>query len=577
MKKKHYVMDGKKQSSIIYIPLMLAICIITLLLVVPVSADSISYSAGTPQAVWGVQESGFYIYYNQSLNHTVSLTYTTIGYPYPGGSSGTGHFTLDLYDGINKIGSNLGSGAVHWTSTCDNDPPHDNNYCDVTLRVDSLTWNDASIFAVDPSYLDSAKILYWVQADDLQHGTDYSTFPPQIGGVMGAVPDINRPWYFFQEGNGNYNYEYSSNAALIPICSFTAAPTSGQSPLLVTFTDTSLNNPTSFNWNITDSSTGVPVLLSSAPVWQNFVNGANKQFDINFTASNAYGSCNLFSPQYLHTTTANLIILNLDVRDALSGNLIAGSSVGIYNATSNIWRNTTAPTGLVYYDSSDVTPQIPLSIGQNVTLAAGAYGYSDASTIVIIPYNGYTATLNLMPKTAVNATGTFWLTVNVIKNEDGLPLNSAVVQVLSGGNSYQQYTNSAGTTTFQNITSGYTFSVTAFAQAYTAQTKILPKDADFINVSFSLVRIGGTPVTTPVSPAPTETPTPIYTNPATGQQISAPEGQATDVFARLAAALGGWASLAIGIVEITLLWMLVYAITGGDIINKIMRRGRGKK
>lgn len=357
-------------------------------------------------------------------------------------------------------------------------------------------------------------------------------------------------------------------------CSFTALPHSGASPLSITFADTSTGSPTSWDWLIKNNSTGFTEQIHSTFQSSSATLHNPDTYNINFTATNAYHSCSIFYPNYFTVTNPGAITINVLAYDAISHNAISGATVGIQNVTSNIWKNATAPTGSYTFISSDGTSAIPLSIGQTLYAGATATGYTENGHAFSIPYSGYSTSIALMPITAVNATGTFWLTVTVTKNEDGLPLNSAVVQVLSGGNSYQHYTGSNGMTTFQNITSGYTFSVTAFAQAYQAQTKVLPKDADFMNTSFSLVRMGATPVTTPVSPTPTGTPTPIYTNPA-GQIISAPEGQAADVFARIAAALSGWAGLAIGIVELTLLWMLVYAVTGGDIINKIMKRGRG--
>lgn len=269
------------------------------------------------------------------------------------------------------------------------------------------------------------------------------------------------------------------------------------------------------------------------------------------------------------------VYLDLDVFDAISHNYISMATVGIQNSTSGVWTYRNAATGYARFDTTDGVLLLPLSIGQTVSVYASATGYTSANNTITIPYSGYTTQLNLLPSYAVNATGTFWLTVSVVKNEDGTPLNSAVVQVLSGGNSYQQYTVDNGVTTFQNISSGATFSVTAFAQAYAGQTKVLPKDADFMNTSFSLVHIGGTYATTPATPATTATVAVAYTNTA-GQPISASEGQVYDFFASVAAELYGWGLMARAVVTITLLWMVVYAITGGKILDKLMRRGRGR-
>jgi PKD repeat protein len=371
-----------------------------------------------------------------------------------------------------------------------------------------------------------------------------------------------------------------SVASVAPICSFTATPTSGSSPLDVSFTDTSANAPLSWDWMIksnTSSETTHSTLQNAFATL--YTTGYH---DVNFTATNSGGSCNLFVPNSLVVSPPVTTTLTLDVVDAVTHSTISGASVGLENTTSLAWTNGTAATGSYTFSTSDGTLALPLYVGQTVTLAASAYGYNSGVSTITIPYSGYSTSIALMPVAAVNATGTFWLTVKVVKNEDGTPLNSAIVQVLSGGNSYQQYTGDDGYTTFQNITSSTSFSVTAFHQAYAAQTKVLPVTANFMNVSFSLVRMGATPVTTPKTPVPTGTPAPIITDPSTGKPyvdpqgnpVSGDEANAFAAFGKLSAALGTFFDIGIGIIMIWLLWVLVYEITGGKVIEKLIRRGR---
>lgn len=389
---------------------------------------------------------------------------------------------------------------------------------------------------------------------------------------------------------GNYIYvpyaswQYKEPALPTPpTCTYNAYPLTGVAPLDVAFTDTSGNVPTSWDWLIKTNGTSSDTTHSTLQNAFATLHYA-AAYDVTFNATNSFGTCSRFDPNSLNVlgSPAGSVTFDLYAVDAITHNAISGSTLSIQNLTSNSWKNVTSPSGSVTFTSSDGAANLPLSIGQVLNTAATAYGYKENNVTISIPYSGYSSSIALMPNTAVNATGTFWLTVKVTKNEDGTPLSGAIVQVISGGNNYQTSTYSDGVVTLQNITASTTFSVTAFAQAYAAQTKVLPVTADFMNVSFSLVRIGATPVATPKTPVPTGTPAPIITDPSTGKpyvdshgnQVSAPEGNALDAFAKLSAALGAFFSIGISIILMWLMWVLVYEITGGKVLDKLMRRGR---
>ncbi len=89
-----------------------------------------------------------------------------------------------------------------------------------------------------------------------------------------------------------------------PVCSFTASPTSGASPLTVTFNDTSTNAPTMWQWIVAENSTGYTVTTSTLKDWIGVINGQNKIFDVYLNAANGFGSCTAFAPNYLITTGA---------------------------------------------------------------------------------------------------------------------------------------------------------------------------------------------------------------------------------------------------------------------------------
>lgn len=304
-----------------------------------------------------------------------------------------------------------------------------------------------------------------------------------------------------------------------PICSFTASPQSGPAPLLVSFTDTSLNSPSIWNWTIYDNSTHLPVMYSTVQNWQNYLNGADKNFDVKLIAENLFGNCTKFEPNYLNTINGSAIVINLDVKNSLTGALIYDSPVGIQNTTSGVWRNSTSPTGLVYFDSTGPSFEYPLSIGQVVNLAASPAGYVPANVSFAIPYHNYKAYLNLVPTSVINATGTFTLVVTVVNNRNGLPVTGASVTLDTGD---MKNSNSAGSATFRNVTAG-TRQVSISSppgQGYISAIQSVNGTAGETKmITVQLVREGEVPVTTPVSPTPTATGN--YTTGALNEQGSA--------------------------------------------------------
>jgi PKD repeat protein len=74
-----------------------------------------------------------------------------------------------------------------------------------------------------------------------------------------------------------------TNSGSSPVASFTAAPTSGNTPLTVTFTDTSIGSPTSWSWNFGDGGTS-----TSQNTTHTYTQSGT--YTPSLTVSNAYGS-----------------------------------------------------------------------------------------------------------------------------------------------------------------------------------------------------------------------------------------------------------------------------------------------
>ncbi|MFA4859166.1 carboxypeptidase regulatory-like domain-containing protein [Methanoregula sp.] len=197
----------------------------------------------------------------------------------------------------------------------------------------------------------------------------------------------------------------------------------------------------------------------------------------------------------------NGVTVNLDIKDAITGALIQNAGCGIYNSTSHMWRNTTAPTGLVYYDSTD-NMFINLSKGQTITLAAWDTGHKPDSVTFKIPYDNYRAILNLVPNTLVSANGTGAIVVTTVRNKDGLPISGASVSLENG---QMGSTNTAGAITFQNVTAGdHTVSVSTPYYSYSSTSQSVSLSAGETKmVMVQLVEIGQTPVPTYIAPTTT--------------------------------------------------------------------------
>jgi PKD repeat protein len=93
------------------------------------------------------------------------------------------------------------------------------------------------------------------------------------------------------------NYINVTPAPIIPLANFTATPTSGTSPLTVTFTDSSTNSPTSWNWSFGDNGWfNTTNVLQRNPVHAYTEEGS---YTVSLTASNPNGTHTLTKTGYI--------------------------------------------------------------------------------------------------------------------------------------------------------------------------------------------------------------------------------------------------------------------------------------
>ena len=201
----------------------------------------------------------------------------------------------------------------------------------------------------------------------------------------------------------------------------------------------------------------------------------------------------LFKTIYL---SPHALTFNMDVKSATTGYLIQGAHIGIYDPVHAVWRNSTAPTGMVYYDSTGENYEYPLFVGENVTVAAWADDYFEISQDISIPYDQYLVTLNLPPLSAAPISGTYTVVFTVVSNVDQQPIPDVTI---TSGLGAIKLTNSGGSATFTSVPIGSSRYFDLSAAGYQGTSVYVNGvDGQVIMKSVELVPVGATPTPTPI-------------------------------------------------------------------------------
>ena len=155
-----------------------------------------------------------------------------------------------------------------------------------------------------------------------------------------------------------------------PVAAFSGTPTTGVTPLTVSFTDSSTNSPTSWSWNFGDTGTSA----AQSPSHQYTSAGI---YTVSLTASNAYGSDGETKTNYI-TVTVPPPVANF------SGTPTSGASPLTVNFTDSSTNNPTS-WSWTFGDGGSSTAQNPshdyTSAGDyTVGLIASNVGGSDGET-----------------------------------------------------------------------------------------------------------------------------------------------------------------------------------------------------
>lgn len=393
---------------------------------------------------------------------------------------------LSDYKVVGWLGSNAESGYVNMTYDIDDNAQYNTwTHCRITYELSGVK----NTTVVDP------EVYYW--GNSTQPLLNLKSY------VSNVSTHPSAPYVFRKATNPQAgHYKLYGGLPEEPVVNFTGYPLDGYSPLSVLFTISNFStvNSTGTSWTFGDGQTGTSTISTINHTYQN-----PGIYTVSMSYYNTSGvQSTITKNNYVLASIPTGMIVNLDVKNAITGALIQDSTVSIRNTTTGVWRNTTAPTGLVYFSTTDPGYLYPLSQNQSITLAANKSGYFPAAATFNIPYTNYLKQLFLMPTSIVNATGTGTVVVTVIRDKDDY-FEPGISVVMDSGQI--GVTNVAGAVTLFNVTAG------------DRVVKVTDPDGDYLSTekSFTLVagetkllvmrivRTGETPVITPVSPVPTVT------------------------------------------------------------------------
>ena len=225
---------------------------------------------------------------------------------------------------------------------------------------------------------------------------------------------------------------------------FSATPTYGQSPLYVSFQDTSTggNSPYSYNWSVSPD-TGV-IGEESTSEYPTMAFTLNGNYSITHCVSDSTTSDCKTKTDYIsvYNSTATTTTTFWAV-DPL-GHRVWDSAISLQDVGNSSWTNTSSPSGGV--------AAITSLIGHIINGYATAAGYNDGETLGI-PADGVSGGIILMTPTYITNVSAGYVTLYVyVKESTGnAPISGAYVNIAyaEGGSTR----NDGGTTSTEGIAS----------------------------------------------------------------------------------------------------------------------------
>lgn len=274
---------------------------------------------------------------------------------------------------------------------------------------------------------------YCEEYPEIDHTTAFITFD-----ASGSTPEMI------------YSYSMWTGeiwaGAYFPQADFTGTPRSGTYPLEVAFTDTSINNPTSWLWQFGDGYTSTSQNPTHTYEWDG-------TFDVSLTVANTYGSDTETKADYVTVGDIAGVSIWGHIYDAITGDAIPSANISFmqYATYQNTTSNATGgySFGSVFYKD------------ESINTNAACSGYTPWPTNFMVMANGtYEYDLYMLPFDSWNTTGIVGGFVYDEVWAQGVP--NATVSMWNGSWSDTNLTNSAGFYWFENVTStAYSVNATA--------------------------------------------------------------------------------------------------------------------
>jgi len=221
---------------------------------------------------------------------------------------------------------------------------------------------------------------YYLDSGGVKYNPNCITLSP---GVRTLSNQVDSTYIILQVGNSN---------SFVPSASFSAAPLSGTTPLVVQFTDTSVGSPTSWSWSFGDG--GTSTLVNPSHTYT-----TAGTYSVSLTAENSYGDDTETKQEYVTVTPASVNYyvvsdgvryyhnyennLNLSGADTTAqyfyDHLTDSSRCHEYGGTNYCWNERSNPvndnTGSLYWSQTESADSIGANSAE-FTFHAG-HGWED--------------------------------------------------------------------------------------------------------------------------------------------------------------------------------------------------------
>lgn len=276
---------------------------------------------------------------------------------------------------------------------------------------------------------------------------------------------------------------------------------------------------------------------------------------------------------YLHTIYGDWIGLSKDVNvygsavdvptkftaiDYTDGSWVYGATISVKNKNTGTWLNQSATYGFVTLYSTNSTQFYACAEHWDYeTACIDAYASNQYEADGII-----TNWQIILRPSATGGAGTTDVYTDVYDSDTNDPISGATVQFVFGANYTVKTTSGSGSAMYTSPSSTALIKITASKAGYKSASMTVQLAGESSKAyQFYLKKLSSETGTPTITPTPTKVP-------------SDPRERALSVIDLISLYLELFANMAIIILAFTLFWMMVYAMTGGEVFNKLVRRGR---